>query len=72
MKNDKILNDTSKKKKNLWFCSVTGHITTGCPTKINIRKLINGDELINLLKDKCSFRSIKNDEVRNSYRSVID
>ena len=39
---------------------------------MNIGKIINGDELIILLKDKCSFRKIKNDEVSNIYRSVID
>ena len=39
---------------------------------MNIVKLINGDELIILLKDKCSFIPIKNDEVSNTYRSVID
>ena len=39
---------------------------------MNIGKLINGDELIILLKDKCSFRTIKIDEVSNIYRSVID
>ena len=39
---------------------------------MNIGKVINGDELIFLLKDKCSFRTIKNDEVSNIYRSVID
>ena len=39
---------------------------------MNIGKLIKGDELIVLLKDKCSFRPIKNDEVSNIYRSIID
>ena len=39
---------------------------------MNIGKMINGVELIILLKDKCSFRTIKNDEVGNIYRSVID
>ena len=61
-----------KRKKTCGFCPVIGHITTGCPTKINIVKLINDDELIILLKDKCSFIPIKNDEVSNTYRSVID
>ena len=39
---------------------------------MNIGKINNGDELIILLKDKCSLRTIKNDEVSNIYRSVID
>ena len=39
---------------------------------MNIGKLINDDELIVLLKDKSSFRPIKNDEVSNIYRSIID
>ena len=40
-----------RKKKACGFCSVVGHITTGCPTKMNIGKII--------LKDKCSFRTIE-------------
>ena len=47
IKNDKILNDTSKKKKKACgFCSVVEHITTSCPTKMNFGKIINGDEFI--------------------------
>ena len=34
--------------------------------------MLNGDELIVLLKEKYSFRPIKNDEVSNIYRTVID
>ena len=54
-----------KRKKTCSNCSITGHITTGCPTKMKIGKLNKGDELIILLKDKYSFRTIKNDEVSN-------
>ena len=39
---------------------------------MNIVQLIKGDDLIESLEDKCSFRPIKNDEVSNIYRSVID
>ena len=38
---DKNIYDTSKrKKKTCGFCAVSGHITIGCPTKINIGQLI--------------------------------
>ena len=70
---DKILYDTSKrKKKTRGFCAFSGHITTACPTKMNIEQLIKDDDLIVLLKYKYSFRPIKNDEVGNIYRSIID
>ena len=59
-------------KKNCGFCSVIGYITTGGPTKMNIGRLIKGDDLIILLKDKCSIRPIKNDEIGNIYRSIIN
>ena len=39
---------------------------------MNIVQLIKGDDLIESLEDKCSFRPIKNDEVINIYRSQID
>ena len=39
---------------------------------MNIGQLIKGDDLIVLLKDKCSFRPIKNDEVGNIYRSIVN
>ena len=39
---------------------------------MNIGQLIRGDDLIVLLKDECSFKPIKNDEVGNIYRSIID
>ena len=39
---------------------------------MNIGQLINGDDLIVLLKDKSFFRPIKNNEVGNIYRSIID
>ena len=39
---------------------------------MNIGQLIKGDDLIVLLKDLCSFRPIKNDEVGNIYSSIID
>ena len=70
---DKNLYDTSKrKKKTWWFCSIIEHITTDCPTKMNIGQLIKGDNLIVLLKEKCSFRPIKNDEVGNIYCSIVN
>ena len=39
---------------------------------MNIGQLIKGDDLIVLLKYKCSFKPIKNNEVGNIYRSIID
>ena len=51
----------------MWIYSVIGHITTGCPTKMNIERLLKGDDLIGLLKDKCCFRPIQNNEVSNIY-----
>ena len=39
-----------RKKRTRGFCSMIGHITSGCATKMNISKIINGDELIVFLK----------------------
>lgn len=49
-----------------------GHTTSNYSTKINICKLINGDKLIEFLKDKRTFKPIKNDQIDNIYRFVID
>ena len=55
------------------FCSIIGHITPGCATKKNIGRKIIGDDLIFLLKDKCAFESIENDQVsKKSVQSLTD
>ena len=41
------------------FCSMIGSITPSCATKMNIGRIIKGDDLIDLLKDKYAFKSIE-------------
>ena len=48
------------------------HITSGYANKMNIGKIINGDESTIFLKDKCAFKPIENDQVNNIYRFVIN
>ena len=49
-----------------------GNTTSSCATKMNFGKIIIDDELIDILKDKCAFKPIENDQVYNIYRSVIN
>ena len=48
------------------------HITSGYANKMNIGKIINGDESTIFLKNKCAFKPIENDQVNNIYRFVIN
>ena len=41
------------------------HIIPGCTTKMNIGIIIKGDDLIVLLKDKCAFKPIENNQINN-------
>ena len=40
-----------------------GHTTSSCSTKMKIGKMINGDKLIEFLKDKSAFKLIENEQV---------
>ena len=51
---------------------MTEHTASSCSTKMDIGKIINGDESTNFLKDKCASKPIENDQVNNIYRFVID
>ena len=49
-----------------------GHTTSSCSTKIDIGKMVNGDELILFLNDRCAFKPVENDQVNIIYRSIIN
>ena len=38
---------------------MTEHTASSCSTKMDIGKIINGDELIKYFKDKCAFKPIE-------------
>ena len=63
---------TKKEGKTCRFCSMIEYTTSSCATKMNIGIIISGDELIDFLKDKYTFKPIENDQVTNIYRSVIN
>ena len=57
---DKNLDNTIQRGgRTCGFCSMIGCTTPGCATKMNIGRIIKGDDLIVLLKDKYAFKQME-------------
>ena len=54
------------------MCNNIYHTISTCPTKFNIGQIIDGDVLVELLQDTCTFKVIGSHQCSNVYTDSLD
>ena len=56
-----------KLKKSCVVCNIPDRTASSCATKMNIRLIIDGDELVELVQDTCPFKVIESNQCGNVF-----